>query len=362
MKASNIQETSSIQLTLQENKYVVDFPATRYQGSKFKLADWIWETISDIEFDTALDAFGGTGVVSHRLKREGKEVTYNDILEANYQIGLALIENSECKLSQKDVEQILSDKKIKYDNMIERNFEDIYFTQEENTWLDNIVQNIETVENEYKRAIAYFALFQSCIIKRPFNLFHRKNLYVRFADVERNFGNKATWDKPFHYYFAKFVDEANRAIFSNNRENKAMNKDALTIQNEFDLVYIDTPYISPSGVGVDYHQFYHFLEGILHYSNWENLIDNKSKHRRLKLKNNIWYQKKMIKNGFEDLVRNYKDSTLVISYRTPGVPSKEELMEILGSYKNDVECYERDYKYVLTKKGAENGEILLIAK
>lgn len=70
----------------------------------------------------------------------------------------------------------------------------------------------------------------------------------------------------------------------------------------------------------------------------------------------------MIKNGFEDLVKNFEDSTLVISYRTPGIPSKEELIEILGSYKNDVEFYERDYKYVLTKKGSENGEILIIAK
>ena len=32
----------------------------------------------------------------------------------------------------------------------------------------------------YRRLLKYLKDFQSCIIKRPFNLFHRKNLYVRF--------------------------------------------------------------------------------------------------------------------------------------------------------------------------------------
>jgi Adenine-specific DNA methylase len=355
-------KVSSVQLTLEENKFLVDFPDTRYQGSKSKIADWIWGKISDIEFDTVLDAFAGTGVIAHKLKREGKEVTYNDLLEANYQIGVALIENSETKLSEKDIRNIVDERNIGYDNIIQSNFEEIYFTPEENKWLDIVIQNIETIENRYKRAIAYFALFQSCIIKRPFNLFHRKNLYIRFADVNRNFGNKTTWDKPFEHYFRKFIEEANKAIFSNNRDNKAMNMDALNIKNGYELVYIDTPYVSPSGVGVDYYQFYHFLEGILHYHDWEKLIDSRSKHHRLKPKKNIWCDPREIYQGFERVFKNFEDSILVISYRTPGIPSKDDLIDILGSYKKDVKYFETNYKYVLTKKGSENGEILLIGK
>ena len=44
------------------------FPSTRYQGSKVKLVDWIWEQIADLNFTTCLDAFGGTGSVAYRLK------------------------------------------------------------------------------------------------------------------------------------------------------------------------------------------------------------------------------------------------------------------------------------------------------
>jgi hypothetical protein len=44
------------------------FPTTRYQGSKRKILPWISDCIKDIEFDTVLDAFGGSGMVSYLLK------------------------------------------------------------------------------------------------------------------------------------------------------------------------------------------------------------------------------------------------------------------------------------------------------
>ena len=50
------------------------FPSTRYQGSKNKLVDWIWEGLADLDFTTCLDAFGGTGAVSYKLKQKGKKV------------------------------------------------------------------------------------------------------------------------------------------------------------------------------------------------------------------------------------------------------------------------------------------------
>lgn len=59
------------------------FPSTRFQGSKLKIVDWIWDSIKDLRFKTALDAFGGTGSVAYMLKQKGKKVTYNDILTFN---------------------------------------------------------------------------------------------------------------------------------------------------------------------------------------------------------------------------------------------------------------------------------------
>jgi adenine-specific DNA methylase len=338
------------------------FPSTRFQGSKLKLVDWIWGSIEDLKFQTALDAFGGTGCVGHMLKTREKKVTYNDILKFNWYIGQALIENDSTRLNEDDVAIIITrHKEILYPSFIQDTFKDIYFTDEENRWLDTVVTNIGMIKDKYKKAIAYFALFQACIIKRPFNLFHRKNLYIRLSDVERNFGNKATWDTPFETHFRNFVAEANKAVFSNGQQNTALNMDVFDIKENFDLVYIDTPYISQKGVGVDYYDFYHFLEGLVDYSKWDEMIDYRTKHRRLKDKDCVWVDKNRIKAAFDKLFDKFKDSIIVVSYRSDGIPSIEELKNLLGKYKPNLE--ERiwsDYKYVLSNGNSE--EILLIGR
>jgi adenine-specific DNA methylase len=338
------------------------FPSTRFQGSKAKIVDWVWDTIKDLEFNSVLDAFGGTGCVGYMLKSKDKRVTYNDILKFNWYIGTALIENSYVKLMDEDVTFVLDKHKhIEYPTFVTDTFRGIYFTDEENEWIDRVVTNIEHLSNLYKKAIAYFALFQACIIKRPFNLFHRKNLYIRLADVERNFGNKTTWDTPFETHFRQFVAEANQAVFSNGQENKALNNDALNVEGDFDLVYIDTPYVSSKGIGVDYLNFYHFIEGLVHYPDWDKMIDYRTKHRRFKQTTSVWTDKRKITSAFDQLFRKFRDSILVVSYRADGIPSISDLVSLLRQYKSHVQELDRtEYKYVLSTN--ESAEVLLIGR
>ncbi|MDE6331949.1 MAG: hypothetical protein K2L80_05045, partial [Muribaculaceae bacterium] len=216
------------------------------------------------------------------------------------------------------------------------------------------------IRDEYKRALAWFALFQSCIIKRPYNLFHRKNLYVRLIDVERSFGNKKTWDTPFETHFKSFVHEANIAVFDNGTSCRAISKDALNIINEYDLVYIDTPYINEKGIGVDYADFYHFLNGLVCYEKWPDMIDYNSKHHRLKRKYNIWTDKDNIAIGFSRLIEQFKSSILVFSYRSNGIPSIDYLVGLLEGYgrRNELR-YSHDIKYVLSE--TKSKEVLIIS-
>lgn len=338
------------------------FPSTRFQGSKLKIVDWIWDAIKDLDFHTVLDAFGGTGCVGYMLKEKRKNVTYNDILKFNWYIGMALIENDSVKLAEDEIDFLLTrHKEITYQTFVYDTFKDIYFTDEENKWIDTVVTNINLLDDIYKKALAYFALFQACIIKRPFNLFHRKNLYLRLAEVERDFGNKATWDTPFEVHFRKFVDEANQSIFSNGQQNRALNLDVFDIKGEFDLVYIDTPYISQKGVSVDYFGFYHFLEGLVNYSKWGEMIDYRTKHKRLTGNGSAWIDKNKIYPAFDRLFEKFRDSILVVSYRSDGIPSIEDMENLLKKYKPTVEEIKRkNYKYVLSVNHSE--EVLLIAK
>ena len=338
------------------------FPSTRYQGSKHKYAEWIWSCVEDIPFHTVLDAFGGTGCMAHLFKRKGKAVTYNDVLTFNSIIGEALIENDSGKISDADARFILTAQPgTRYPDFIEKTFHDIYFTDDENRWLDMAVTNIRRIENRHKRAVAWFALFQACIIKRPYNLFHRKNLNVRTRDVERSFGNKTTWDTPFETHYRQFIAEANRAVFSNGEVNRSLNADVFDIENQYDLVYIDTPYISGNGVGVDYLEFYHFLEGLVRYDDWGRLIDEDSRHKRLKPAGSDWASPRKIGDAFARLVRQFRDSVLVISYRSDGIPGIDAIADLLAAHHKSVTVHESaSMKYVLSTK--KTSEVLIVGR
>ncbi|MHC4696246.1 MAG: DNA adenine methylase [Planctomycetota bacterium] len=337
------------------------FPRTRYQGSKRKLASAIIDQVSDLDFTTVLDAFGGTGAVAYAFKCAGKSVTYNDLLAFNHQIGVALIENDSVTLEREEIEAIghrWGD--IHYPDFIERTFEGIYFTAEENRWLDTAVTNIRRLECRFRRALAWFALFQSAMIKRPYNLFHRNNLYMRTADVARSFGNKASWDRSFDEHFAAFAAEGNAAVVDSGRRCHALCGDALEIEPEYDLVYIDTPYVNGSGVGVDYREFYHFLEGMLQYDDWPGMIDRKSKHRRLVPRKDPWSDPKTCRDMFRRIFERFSSSILVVSYRSEGIPRIGELAEMLRAVKDRVSVIEgKRYQYALSTNRRTH-EVLLV--
>lgn len=353
---------------------IKNFPTTRYQGSKRKILPWIHDCIKDLEFNTVLDAFGGSGMVSYLFKRMGKSVTFNDILQFNQIIGESIISNNEVILTDPDIQSILN-KKVESKTFITDNFHGIYYLEEENLWIDKVIQNIENLslkyfndELRYKKAIAYNALFQSCLIKRPYNLFHRKNLEMRTRDVHRNFGNKTTWETPFPNHFKKFVSEINQSICNSQMLCKSENEDIFEIDDvDYDLVYFDSPYIKKNdrrNESSDYLKCYHFLEGIAKYREWNDLIDYSTINKRIK-KNAIpnYFTPKEAINTFENLIAKFQNSIIVISYKYGGTPSIEELTEMLQRYKQAVRIHDKHYKYALNKQNGNavlNREYILI--
>jgi adenine-specific DNA methylase len=337
-------------------------PSTRFQGSKYKLLDWLWEKLSALSFETVLDAFGGSGCVSHFLKGKGKSVTFNDVMRWNCLCAQAIVANDDEELTPADIALVVErNPSFEYDGVIERTFHDIYFTDNENRWLDTTVQNISRLPTNNKQALAYYGVFQAAISKRPYNLFHRKNLYMRLAQVERSFGNKATWDKPFPDHFRAFVAEVNRAVFSTGKTCQVLNMDASAVLGRYDLVYIDPPYVNRRGIGVDYYGFYHFLEGMANYTAWPGMIDYPSKHRRLKPVKSAWLNAKQVHGAFHRLFERFAESILVVSYRSDGIPSLDELARMLRQYKRNVvlETLNGSYKYVLSTNGRSTEAILI---
>lgn len=356
-----------------EKSVALRLPTTRYQGSKRKLIPWIYANLKDLEFESALDVFGGTAVVSYLLKWLGKRVTYNDYLRFNYYKGKAIIENYEVTLTADDVEKVLEADAPMTTTFVRDTFSGKYYTDEENLWLDRTISNISRLgeqysgqELEYKRCLAYYALFESCLMKRPFNLFHRSNLNLRMNAVERTFGNKVTWDKPFGLLFRRLVAEANGLVFSNGEANTATNTDALSLgSNRYDLVYIDPPYFCGERTNSesDYGRMYHFLEGLVNYDAWSSLIDYRSSNLHLKRNGNSWLEKSMVIGNLDELFKKFQDSIIVLSYKSPGIPDEDELTSLLKKYKGRVRVEKKKYSYALSRangRAKDNAELLII--
>jgi adenine-specific DNA-methyltransferase len=340
------------------------FPPTRYQGSKLKLLAWIGEALRPIGFSSALDLFGGTGAVAYLLKTAGKRVVYNDLLRCNQLVGQALVENGRVRLGEAEVEALLARRRgVAYDDVVARSYGGIYFLPEEDTQIDVAAQNARALRG-HKRALASFALFQACLAKRPYNLFHRANLNLRTAAVPRSFGNKATWDRSLASHLHEAAAAANAAVFDNGQDNRAICADALEAPTDLDLVYIDPPYVNRAGLGVDYGDFYHFLEGLTDYGGWAGRIDAGRKHRpylparRPDLRR--FCERGSITPALDGVFARYAASVLVVSYRANGTPSADEIARLLRRHKRRVRAMERPYRYVLSP--AAGAEVLFIAE
>jgi len=344
------------------------FPSTRYQGSKRKIIPWLWGYISSLDFASALDVFGGTGSVSYLIKKMGKCTTYNDYLRFNHQIGKALIENDDITLTQTDIDIALKPSRYRHGSFVQKTFKDIYFTDEENEWIDKIVAHISSLtDSPYKQALMHYALFQSCLVKRPFNLFHRRNLYVRFASMQRQFGNKTTWDRPFGEVFAAFCAEASAFVFRGDKKCRAVCHDALEIPTDsYDLVYIDPPYLRRDRWNNSYLSYYHFLEGLCRYPHWSTLIDYDTLNLRMKRDQpDSWAEPDRRIEVLNALFEKFKASTLVVSYKRFGIPSIDTLVRMLKRHGRKVRLHSRHYKYALNHQNGSanlNREVLLVAE
>lgn len=359
-------------------------PSTRYQGSKRRLLPWIQSVLTDLSFDSALDLMCGTCSVSYMLKTMGKTVYANDYLKSNYFTATAVVENDAITLNNSEISWLTKrHSEVNYKNYVAKYYRDYYFLRSENAWIDTVISNIiyrynnPDVVSKYKKSIALYGLFQACLMKRPFNLFHRKNLYLRTADVERQFGNKATWDRSFSELFSNRICEINQFVFANKKDNRALNYDALRVKSiEPDLVYIDPPYFhgDKRSIRHDYRNSYHFIEGLAMYEDWPSHIDHDSPIRALKpngASNTDLYNcsvhelENRVKNWLTRVIEPWSSSTIVISYKHPGLPSPAYLKRILVSTGKKVRIKKRPHVYALNRSNGipnKNLEVLLIAE
>jgi adenine-specific DNA-methyltransferase len=339
----------------------IAFPSTRFYGSKRRQLGWLHSELSSLSGKTALDAFGGTGAVSYLLGKIGFKTTYNDIFEFNTISARAIFSKSALSLCEESFVNVISEV-VPTLGFISKTFDGLYFTSEENKWLDGIMIAIKDKKKDVRDLVLY-CLFQACLKKRPFNLFHRANLALRHSTVPVKFGNRTTWEKSFFEHMISTFREIQRAQWAT-KYNVSVNVSscAKSIPGNFDLVYLDPPYFKKKKRNTDtYLQRYHFLEGLARYEEWPDIIDLSSPQKVIKGPyRDEWSDKKTMLSNIEEMIFQHRSSSFVLSYVSDEEPTEIELFKLFERNFNSVKLSRRSFNKVLSNK--ESFEILLIGK
>jgi adenine-specific DNA-methyltransferase len=313
------------------------YPGLRYMGSKKRLLPWIYQVLDGLDFETGLDPFTGTACVAYLIKAMGRRVVASDFLNFSSIIGRATVENSRHHLDDKTIEALLS-KSSNCDDFIERTFGGVFFTREDLRFLDRLSGNIRQLENPYDQALAYSALFRSCLKRQPRGVFTVSGNGSRYDDGRRDL--KLSLEE----HFLEQVQVFNASVFDNGHKNRALHSDIFELpRQKVDLVYLDPPYV-PRADDNCYIKRYHFLEGLSCY--WQELpIDNSTRVKKIAKRYTPFSYRRTAVDAFDRMFARFAKSTIVLSYSSNGYPDLAQLEDLLRRHKSTIRIFETPHRY-----------------
>ena len=376
-------------------KKIQKIPLAGYTGNKKRILDFIWHVLEeeDVEFNSFLDLFSGSAVVSLFMKEMGKKVISNDFLTTSYYNSLNFVENTGYALSHDECMFIVEnspDYNIE-EQFVYKNYLNKRFTKKECINLDKILFNLYKINNPYKFAMGFNNL-KNAIIKTPFGMIDRAtDLYKhRLKQLEKYGKGTENHDRriglyydddlniDFERWFIKYNKSFNKSLFyeiNNKNDVKNVNQDNFPYnidQNDYialnkevfdllnydfhsDLIYIDPPY---GGNSSDYVYLYQFLEEYLH----SDFIDNIEylKEGRKKFVSKYKYEE----NFRELLNKCSKYPAWLISYNNSAWQDINYIADIINEYKEYVKIYSyNNYTYnYRDKKNNLGTEYIVFAK
>ena len=306
----------------------------RYMGSKYKVVPALLTILDGLEFSTVLDAFSGSGVVGYTLKAMGKQVISNDFLNFSAVIADATVANSCQTLTAADLATITSPSADGRD-FIARTFQGLYFPPEDLQFLDSAWSHIAGLGGG-KRSIAIASLCLAAARKQPRGVFTITDL--RYDDGRRQLHT------PLRDQFLEAAAEYNRCVFDNGLVNKATCQDVFDIDaGGADLVYLDPPYAPPRDDNC-YIKRYHFLEGLSVYWEGQQIMAH-TKTKKLQKRYTPFSYKSTINDALSRMFRQFRDCTIVLSYSSNSVPSRDEVIGLLRQEKGSVEVHTVPHRY-----------------
>lgn len=316
-------------------------------GSKQAIVPAIHRVLAGLEFETALDAFSGSGAVAYLLKAMGKTVICNDLLAIAYHTAAACVVNEELSLSAADVTRLLEPHPAA-GRLIQETFQGLYFSDEENRLLDSALARLAELDEPARRSMAIAALTRACLRRQPRGIFTFTGR--RYDDGRRD----------LRLSLAELIQEAadrlNQAVFVSGRPHRAYQGDVFALPDDLrpDLVYIDPPYVSPHSDN-DYSRRYHFVEGLAR--GWQGLtIQTETRTRKFRRLVSRFDRSSTIYAAFADLFARFADSIIVVSYSSNSIPTRDEMVELLRRVKPQVTVHSQTHHYSFGTHGHRVGD------
>lgn len=313
------------------------YPELRYMGSKKRLLPWIYETLSGFDFESAMDPFSGTGSVSYMLKSMDRRVVASDFLRFPSIVARATVENNSHHLDGKVIKRLLTRPRGAGD-FIAKTFAGVFYTPEDLRFLDRISHNIRVLEDPHQQALAYAALFRSCLKRQPRGVFTISGDLSRYDDGRRDLRLS------IEEHFLEQIEVYNGAVFDNGRRNQALHSDLFDLPKKaVDLVYLDPPYVPRSDDNC-YVKRYHFLEGLSSY--WQDQpVDMATKVRKIAKKHTPFSYRRTAIDAFDRMFARFAKSIIALSYSSNGYPDLSELERLMRKHKRNVRVFEKPHTY-----------------
>lgn len=294
-----------------------------YIGSKYSLLDFIDTTIKEIVGEnlsdlTFCDIFAGTGIVGRYFKTKVRKVISNDWEYYSYALNRNYIGNhSEIA----DKEEYID--KLNQLSGIENGFIYTqyclgggngrqYFSDENGKKIDAARTQIENWKNNGQIADNLYYFLLCSLIESADKCANTASVYGAFL---KNL--KKTAQKPL------IITSANFQL--NHNEHEVYNEDAneLIKKIEGDILYLDPPYNSRQ-----YGANYHMLNTIAEYKPFTP----KGKTGLREYRKSSYCSKALVKESFENLIRDSQFKYIILSYNNEGIMSLETIKNIMSQY------------------------------
>jgi adenine-specific DNA methylase len=351
----------------QQDLYRLDNP---YVGNKRKIVVDIAHALheAEVEFDSVLDVFSGSGVVGLFFKILGKEVHSNDLLTSSFYNALAFVENEEnLSLTEKELLFLCTNDSSHKGDFVQKNYED-RFTWDEGLFLDKYRCNIDLMIEEQNRLLAIdpgfdlnsaqrwletkkahaFVTMQNYVMKHCF-LGGRLNSGQILAKLDHRLDHKRNNGAEMGFKLEPLPVFPGRRCLADNLDCLLFLKNAPAV----DLAYLDPPYGTDQS---DYASMFAFCEEYIYSAPLDTLPHlNTSKK---------FTNRKTFEPHFREVLdlASKKAKTLAISFNDSSWATVNEIENILKEYKKDTTVVNIDHNYKYRKDRSDQTEYLIVGR